>query len=100
MNGPEDIAQIDIPPHMKSVPLEWKPEIAERPVLRRAEKREYGWTTSATAGLGASYLLQQTERLARDAGFEQHVTLYALRRGAGNAVNSECSMLYPLYHSV
>lgn len=89
LQSPNDISNIDIPPYLNSVPLEWKPEVAAKPILRAATRGEYGWTTSDSAGLGASYLLEQTERLAEDAGFEQRITLYACRRGAGNAVNGE-----------
>ncbi|KAL9050990.1 MAG: hypothetical protein Q9162_006310, partial [Coniocarpon cinnabarinum] len=87
LQSPDNVSKIEMPSCLESVPLEWKPEVATKPIVRAAVRGEYGWSTSDTAALGASNLLEWTRNLSKDAGFEQRITLYAFRRGAGNAVN-------------
>ena len=94
VEGPGDIATIKVPSHLNSVPLHWKPEIKNKPIFRAAEQGEHGWKVSDTVALGYSHLAEKTGLLVEDSGFEQHLTFYALRRGAGNVVNGLCPGTY------
>ena len=90
---PEDLSTFEVPSYLQGIPLSWKPSMLEVPLLRRAVHTEDGIITSPTEALQYRGIARQTLRLGQSAGFREPFHLYNLRRGAGNAVNSQS------YHS-
>jgi hypothetical protein len=85
---PEDIYNIQIPIFRETLSIQWKSEILETPVFQDATRKpEAGDVVSdsdAWSFAGFNYYLK---RLGEIAGFPETLTSYALRRGAGNAVD-------------
>ncbi|TGZ80595.1 hypothetical protein EX30DRAFT_307582 [Ascodesmis nigricans] len=70
-----------------SIQFEWKPSHLDIPVLRRTEATASGVGISPTMILPYSTLNDQFQQLEMLAGFRKALTMYTIRRGAGNAVN-------------
>ncbi|KAK5110395.1 hypothetical protein LTR85_001273 [Meristemomyces frigidus] len=72
---------------MQAIPLEWKPEMLEVPLLRRTEKSVQGETTSSNVWTydNARYAVL---RLGKAVGMKEPFNLYDGRRGAGEAIDT------------
>ena len=85
---PKDVWATNVPDHRCGTPLEWKPSMADIPLLRRAMRTSAGITTSSTKAAQFNVMNQYNIRLGKSAGLEQPFRFYALRRGAAHALNS------------
>lgn len=95
---PEDISTLEVPLYLEGVPLEWKPSKLEIPLFRGNIRLENGIITSDTNPLQYRTIAEQTLRLGRSAGFREPFRFYNLRRGCGNALNSQsCYTILPLH---
>ncbi|KAF1349750.1 hypothetical protein BDV97DRAFT_295949 [Delphinella strobiligena] len=87
LSSPCDLDSIQVPEFLMSVPLEWKDEMKEIPLLRKSCRTSYGVECSPNAGLPYAIANMHTIRLGQSAGFKQSFNLYSLRRGAGEAID-------------
>ena len=74
---------------INSTQLKWKPEMLTVPIFRQATRSNDGFSTSEHKPLSYSTFNYYIERLGRATGFEEKLSLYCVRRGTGNAVNSK-----------
>jgi hypothetical protein len=84
---PKDIWKCQIPAGRKALPLEWKPSMAHKPLFRGPARTTNGISTSDTRAATFNAMNKYTVRLGISAGLKERFTLYALRRGAGEAIN-------------
>ena len=82
------IFRVGVPPEKKSVTLWWKKEMENIPILRQPTRQR----TSEELPLTSATTSRALTRLGRKTGFEQPLQHYSVRRGTGNAVDSEFSM--------
>jgi hypothetical protein len=87
MQTPEDIRSVFIANYFCRVPLGIKMSQRDVPTLRRAVKTPEGFITSPTLTLQYLQIPSQNIDLGIDAGFENEIYFYTLRRRAGEALN-------------
>ncbi len=88
MQDEGQIMRAEVPAHENSLILRWKDSILDMPVLRQATRSTDGIRTSPDQPLTASASSRYLKRLGEAAGFEHPLSHYAVRRGAGNAIDS------------
>jgi hypothetical protein len=90
---PDDLYNfsVDAERGIRAVPIEWKPEVMELPLFRRAIRSANGYETSSKAWTCAD-AMPHTKSLGRAVGFKHPLRLYAARRGAGEAIDGENSL--------
>ncbi|KAI9729334.1 MAG: hypothetical protein M1818_008541 [Claussenomyces sp. TS43310] len=76
---------------MKAMLVRWKPEKLKMPIFRQAVSTLNGFATSNTKAMRYSTYVYYLIRLGWAAGFEQNLTCYCFRRGAGNAVDGNAT---------
>jgi hypothetical protein len=84
---PEDLYGITVPSHLKALPIEWKEEVLEKPILRRTVESPCGKATSDTQALTYHQAQSHVRKLGKSAGCKDVFTLYAARRGAGEGID-------------
>ncbi|OAT11875.1 FluG domain-containing protein [Blastomyces gilchristii SLH14081] len=84
----EDILRVRVPAHRNSLHLKWKADMLDVPVFRRAMHTAEGVRISPDKALPYDILNQYLQRLGRNAGFENKLTPYCIRRGTANAVDT------------
>ncbi|KAL2364863.1 hypothetical protein RJZ56_002210 [Blastomyces dermatitidis] len=84
----EDILRVRVPAHRNSLHLKWKADMLDVPVFRRAIHTAEGVRISPDKALPYDILNQYLQRLGRNAGFENKLTPYCIRRGTANAVDT------------
>src|SRR5947208_13420942 len=82
----EDIYRTRVPALRHSLDFKWKKEKLRTPIFRQAERTTTGIETSDKKALRYHIFLYYLQRLGLAAGFMQILTAYAIRRGAGEAV--------------
>ncbi|TPX19903.1 hypothetical protein DIZ76_017697 [Coccidioides immitis] len=87
INSSNDIFQIAVPPYRNSLQLRWKPDILDVPVFRRTIRTAQGIRVSPDRALPYDVFNQYLQRLGRNAGLEDPLTPYCIRRGTANAVD-------------
>ncbi|KAI9717973.1 MAG: hypothetical protein M1828_007009 [Chrysothrix sp. TS-e1954] len=86
IDSPETVFELKPRLGTNALSIPWKPEILDTPIFRR-------WTTSGDKKIEDSQRLTYNgvndyfQKLGLQAGFEEPMTSYCLRRGAGNAFN-------------
>lgn len=95
INSPEDIFRIAVPPYRNSLQLRWKPEMLDIPVFRRTIRTVQGMRISPDRALSYDVFNQYLQRLGRNAGLEDPLTPYCIRRGTANAVDGKLLLETP-----
>lgn len=85
---PDLIWRLRVPKRSGSLPLRWKPEVLDIPLLRRLERTPYGYELHKTLPMTYNSSRQALRELGRDAKFEDDIGHYNYRRWAANEVNS------------
>lgn len=84
---------------MLGIPLEWRDDIREVPVMREVEKAVCGYETSSHRGLRYDTARCALVRLGRAVGLKDPLHFYTGRRGFGEAVDCKsCTGLLSLGH--
>ncbi|KAJ5993329.1 hypothetical protein N7451_009053 [Penicillium sp. IBT 35674x] len=84
---PELIWRLRVPKHSSSLPLRWKPEVLNTPILRRFERTPYGYELHKSLSMTYESSRQALKELGRDAKFEDDIGHYNFRRWTANEVN-------------
>ncbi|OJD25540.1 hypothetical protein ACJ73_03093 [Blastomyces percursus] len=87
INSPEDIFRIEVPRYRNSLQLRWRSEMLDIPVFRRTYHTAHGVRVSPDRALPYDAFNQCLQRLGRNAGLEEPLTPYCIRRGTANAVD-------------
>lgn len=91
---PELIWQVRVPKHSPSLPLRWKPEVLNTPILRRLERTPYGFELHGSLSTTYQSSRQALRELGRDARFEDDIGHYNFRRWTANEVNCKSSVIF------
>jgi hypothetical protein len=75
---------------MKAMRVHWKQKWLKKPVFRQAIQTPDGLQTSESKALRYSTYAHYLNRLGWEAGFEEKLTCYCMRRGTANAVDGKC----------
>ncbi|KAF2471333.1 uncharacterized protein BDR25DRAFT_223650 [Lindgomyces ingoldianus] len=84
----EEILRIRVRAPRRSLEFCWRSDMLKTPIFRQAERITTGIHTSPTKALRYYTYLYYLQRLGLRAGFMQILTAYAIRRGAGEAVEA------------
>ncbi|KAJ5438594.1 uncharacterized protein N7458_009592 [Penicillium daleae] len=84
---PDLIWRLRVPKRSGSLPLRWKPEVLDIPLLRRLERTPYGYELHKTLPMTYNSSRQALRELGRDAKFEDDIGHYNYRGWAANEVN-------------
>ncbi|KAJ5473965.1 hypothetical protein N7475_003531 [Penicillium sp. IBT 31633x] len=84
---PELIWRLRVPRGSPSLPLRWKPELLNVPLLRRLERTPYGYGLDGSLPMTYDSSRQALKELGRDARFEDDIGHYNFRRWTANEVN-------------
>ncbi|GKZ75057.1 hypothetical protein AnigIFM50267_002296 [Aspergillus niger] len=84
---PELIWRLRVPKRSPSLPLRWKPEKLDTPLLRRLHHTPYGYEVHESLPMTYDSSRQALQELGRDAGFEDNVGHYNYRRWTAKEVN-------------
>ena len=87
MLSPELIWRLRVPKRHQSLPLRWKPEMLDTPLLRRVERTPYGYELDKSLPMTYDSSRQALHELGRDARFEDDIGHYNYRRWTANEVN-------------
>jgi hypothetical protein len=75
------------PKRLQSLPLRWKLERLNTPLLRRLERTPYGYGLHESLSMTYDSSRQALQELGRDARFENDIGHYNYRRWTANEVN-------------
>ncbi|EDN08104.1 predicted protein [Histoplasma mississippiense (nom. inval.)] len=89
INSPEDIFHIEVLPYRNSLQLRWRSEMLKIPAFHRTVHTAHGVRISPDRALPYDAFNQYLQRLGRNAGLEEPLTPYCIRRGTANAVDAE-----------
>lgn len=84
---PDIIWRLKVPKRLPSLPLRWKPEKINTPLLRRLERTPYGYELHKSLPMTYDSSRQALQELGRDARFENDIGHYNYRRWTANEVN-------------
>lgn len=84
---PELIWRLQVPKRSQSLPLRWKPEMLNTPLLRRVERTPYGYELHKSLPMTYNSSREALQELGRDARFEDDIGHYNYRRWTANEVN-------------
>ncbi|QSS61773.1 hypothetical protein I7I51_03950 [Histoplasma capsulatum] len=87
INSPEDIFHIEVLPYRNSLQLRWRSEMLKIPAFHRTVHTAHGVRISPDRALPYDAFNQYLQRLGRNAGLEEPLTPYCIRRGTANAVD-------------
>ncbi|KAH7009443.1 uncharacterized protein B0I36DRAFT_257829 [Microdochium trichocladiopsis] len=87
IKSPAQVYQLEPKANQHALPLRWKREWLKRPVFRSCKSSPEDQDTP----LPYSKLCSDLKRQSLEAGFENHITPRAFRRGVSNAVNGQTS---------
>jgi hypothetical protein len=90
-----DIFRIEVPAHRNGLQVKWKPEIFNVPIFRRTIRTAQGIIISPNKALAYDTFNQYLQRLGRNAGFQDKLTPYYIRRATANAVAGKFLVHYP-----
>ncbi|EED16117.1 conserved hypothetical protein [Talaromyces stipitatus ATCC 10500] len=85
--SPEIIWRLQVPKHLSSLLLRWKPDILDTPLLRRVTRTEYGYELDKSLPMTYDSSRQALRELGRDAKFEDDIGHYNYRRWTANEGN-------------
>jgi hypothetical protein len=84
---PELIWRIRVPKGRRSLPIRWKQDMLDTPLLRRLERTPYGYQVHPTLPMNYDSSRQALNYLGEDAGFEDVLGHYNFRRWTANEAN-------------
>jgi hypothetical protein len=84
---PELIWRLRVPKRSQSLPVRWKQEKLNLPLLRRVEQTPYGYEVHTALPMMYDSSRQALKYLGRDAGFEDELGHYNYRRWTANEAN-------------
>ncbi|KAI3097945.1 hypothetical protein CBS147333_9183 [Penicillium roqueforti] len=84
---PELIWRLRVPKRSSSLPLHWKPEVLNMPLLRRFNRTTCGYELHPSLPMTYESSRRALQELGRDARFENDIGHYNFRRWAANEVN-------------
>ncbi|KUL84888.1 hypothetical protein ZTR_08246 [Talaromyces verruculosus] len=87
MLTPETIWRLRVPGHLSSLPLQWKPEVLDTPLLRHVQHTEYGLELDKSLPMAYASSREALRELGRDAKFEDDLGHYNYRRWTANEAN-------------
>jgi hypothetical protein len=93
LDSMEKIYSLRITNGLRCLKLHWRESILKTPIFRQAVRSHTGYETSPKKALTYATFHHYIERLGTVTGFEEKLTGYCLRRGAGNVVDG--LSLYP-----
>ena len=88
LTSPEGLDRLDIRPGYNELRLDFRDELADVHVFRRAIKTLHGWRISDTEPLPYASLYSGLKTLGAITGMRQIVQPYTLRYGAGKAFDA------------
>jgi Protein of unknown function (DUF3435) len=91
---PEIIWRLRVPGHVSSLPLQWKAEVLDTPLLRHVKQTEYGLELDDSLPMAYASSREALRELGRDAKFEDDVGHYNYRRWTANEANRKSEKLY------
>jgi hypothetical protein len=92
---PELIWQLKVPKHLRSLPLRWKKNMLDIPVLRRVVRTPYNYAVHRTLPMTYDSSRLALINLGEDAKFEDRLSHYNFRRWTANEANRK----YPYVQS-
>ncbi|KAJ5441850.1 hypothetical protein N7491_004256 [Penicillium cf. griseofulvum] len=84
---PELIWRLRVPKHNSSLPLRWRPEVLNTPLLRRFGRTPYSYELHKSLTMTYDSSRQAFKELGRDVRFEDDIGHYNFRRWTANEVN-------------
>jgi hypothetical protein len=84
---PELIWRLKVPKRNRGLPLRWKKEVLDRPLLRRFVRTPYGYEVHPTLPMTYDSSRLGLNDLGEDAGFEDKLGHYNFRRWTANEAN-------------
>ncbi|KAL1885235.1 hypothetical protein Plec18167_001892 [Paecilomyces lecythidis] len=84
---PELIWRLRVRKGSSSLPIRWKPEVLNMPLLRRLDRTPYGYELHKSLPMTYDSSRQALRELGRDARFEDDIGHYNYRRWTANEVN-------------
>jgi hypothetical protein len=84
---PELIWRLRVPTRLPSLPLRWKPEKLNTPLLQRLDRMPYGYELHKSLLMTYNSSRQALKELGRDARFEDDIGHYNYRWWTANEVN-------------
>ncbi|KAI3287650.1 hypothetical protein DTO002I6_7616 [Penicillium roqueforti] len=84
---PELIWRLRVPKRSSSLPLRWKPEVLNTPLLRRFNRTPCGYELHPSLPMTYESSRRALHELGRDARFENDIGHYNFRRWVANEVN-------------
>ncbi|EED15808.1 conserved hypothetical protein [Talaromyces stipitatus ATCC 10500] len=87
MLTPEIIWRLQVPDNAASLPLQWKPEVLDTPLLRHVQHTEYGLKLDKSRPMAYATSREAMRELGRDAKFKDDVGHYNYRRWTANEAN-------------
>ena len=85
----EDVLSKRVRAPRRSLDFRWRVDIRKMPIFRQAGRTANGIETLPTKALRYHTYLHYLQRLGIQAGFMQILSAYAIRRGAGEAVEGK-----------
>ena len=85
----EDILYTRVRAPRRSLEFRWRVDMMKTPIFRQAGRTANGIETLSTKALRYYTYLHYLQRLSLQAGFMQILGAYAIRRGAGEAVEGK-----------
>ena len=83
IRSPADIYRLKVPARLKQLPIPWRPDILEKPILRACSFDG----VSPDRALQYEVFACNLRELGTKLGLQEPLTAYCFRRGSGNAVN-------------
>jgi hypothetical protein len=91
----EDVLNTRVRAPRRSLEFRWRVDMMKTPIFRQAGRTANGIETLSTKALRYYTYLHYLQRLSVQAGFMQILGAYAIRRGAGEAVEGKWRLSYP-----
>ncbi|KAH8696487.1 hypothetical protein BGW36DRAFT_360320 [Talaromyces proteolyticus] len=82
--SPETIWRLKVPDPLTCLPLRWKPELLDTPLLRHVHRTEYSYELHPSLPIAYASSRDGLRELGRDAKFEEDVVHHNYRRWATN----------------
>jgi Protein of unknown function (DUF3435). len=84
---PELIWWLRVRKGSSSLPIRWKPEVLNMPLLRRLDRTPYGYELHKSLPMTYDLNRQALRELGRDVRFEDDIGHYNYRRWTANEIN-------------
>lgn len=85
--SPDIIWRLKVPGHLTCIPLRWKSELLDTPLLRNVHCTEYGFKLDLSLPIAYASSRDGLRELGRNTKFEKDIIHYNYQRWAANEVN-------------